>query len=90
MAHAPGQSLLDLVSAQGVRYGREDSFKMSRGRLLGNRFLLGLRTADISLQAALGVAAGIGMPEKFKPAFREHMGEADVVLFGVEDGEPEC
>lgn len=87
MADAPGQLLLDLVSAQGIAYGREDSFKMSRGRLLADRFLLGLRTRDVPAQAVLDIAAGIGMPEKFRAAFLARLGEADVVLFGVEDAE---
>ena len=84
---SPEQLLLDLVAAQSAAYGREDSFKMSRGCLLAERFLVGLRTANISAPGALAIAAGIGMPEKFRAPFLAHFADADVVLFGIEDGE---
>jgi hypothetical protein len=87
MEPSPERLLLDLVAAQSTAYGREDSFKMSQGRLLAGRFLVGLRTTQISASGALAIAAGIGMPEKFREPFLAHLADADVVLFGLEDGE---
>lgn len=84
---APGQSLLELVDARGLAYGREDSFKMAKGSLLAERFLLGIRTARIPAKTFLDIAAGIGMPEKFRSPFLGQLPDADVVLFGMEDGE---
>jgi hypothetical protein len=83
----PEKLLLDLVSARGLRYGREDSFKMSDRRLLANRFLLGVRTQGAPDEVFLDIAAGIGMPDKFRSAFLSQLPEADVVLFGMEDSE---
>jgi hypothetical protein len=84
---APEKLLLDLVSARSLRYGREDSFKMSKRRLLANRFLLGIRTSGVPSQVLVDIAAGVGMPAEFKSAFLGRLPEADVVLFGMEDGE---
>jgi tryptophan halogenase len=84
---APENSMLDLVSAHGLRYGREDSFKMSRGRLLADRFLLGIRRQGVPDQALLDIAAGIGMPTEYRSLFLAGLSDADVVLFGQEDGE---
>ena len=60
---------------------------MSNGRLLAKRFLLGVRTRGVPEQTLLEIAAGIGMPEKFRSPFLSQMPDADVVLFGMEDGE---
>lgn len=79
--------MLDLVSARGLRYGREDSFKMSNGRLLADRFLLGIRRRGVPDQALLDIAAGIGMPQEYKSTFQTGLSDADVVLFGQENGE---
>lgn len=87
MSDAPGRLLLELVSAQHIAYGREDSFKMSMGRLLADRFLLGLRTHEITAQAALDIAVEIGMPERFRSIFLQNFGVANIVLFGVEDSD---
>lgn len=87
MGRARERSLLELIDAQGVAYGREDSCKMSKGRLLADRFLIGIRTGDLPARAALNIAATIGMPKKLRPDFLARIGAADVVLFGMEDSE---
>ncbi len=75
------------MSERALRYGREDSFKLSHRRILANRFLLGVRTADVPGQTFLDIAAGLGMPGALQSAFASQLPEADVVLFGMEDGE---
>ncbi|HEX5093543.1 MAG TPA: hypothetical protein VFV84_12735, partial [Burkholderiales bacterium] len=86
-AAAHGQRLLDRIIALGIDYGREDSFKMSAGRLLADRFLIGLRARELSTRSILDVAAGIGMPEPLVSALLAQLPRADVVLFGMEDGD---
>lgn len=79
--------MLELISDRGLRYGREDSFKMSKGRLLADRFLLGIRRQGVPEEVLLDIACGIGMPSEYKSLFRSGLSEADVVLFGQEPGE---
>ena len=74
------------MEAQTSAYGREDSFKISRAGLVAGRFLLGVRTGGLTAQAVLDIARGIGMPESFRAPFLAHLGDADVALFGIEDG----
>lgn len=81
------EKLLDLVRAHGLSYGREDSFKLTPGRLLADRFLIGVRAAGVAPQTFVDIAAGIGIPEKLKSMFLEHLPEADVILYGIENGE---
>jgi hypothetical protein len=83
----PEKSLLKVVHSRGLSYGREDSFKLAPGRLLAGRFLIGIRAAGIAPQTFVDIAAAIGIPENLKSLFLEHLAEADVVLYGVEDGE---
>ena len=85
-----GGRLLELVDSQRIAYGREDSFKMSHGQLLAGRFLLGLRTRDISPQGVMDIAAKLGMPEPFTTIFLHEYGVANMVLFGVEESEKGC
>lgn len=84
---SPEELLLKRVGAHKLHYGREDSFKLSPGRLLANRFLIGIRTGDAPADTFLDIADGIGIPQRLKALFLQQLGEADVVLFGVEDGE---
>lgn len=84
---SPEQALLNRIDAHKLHYGREGSFKMSARRLLTNRFLIGIRTHGVAAAAFLDIADGIGIPKHLKSLFLRHLGEADVVLYGVEDGE---
>jgi hypothetical protein len=83
----PEKTLLGLLHARGLSYGREDSFKLAPGRLLAERFLIGVRAVGVAPQTFVDIAAGIGIPDKLKSMFLEHLPEADVVLYGVEDGD---
>lgn len=85
----PGQQLMQCLAEAGLNYGREDSFKVSRGRLLAERLMLGVRTKSVQLEAALRIAARLGMPAELTHQVSEHWAAADVVLFGVEAGRDE-
>lgn len=84
---SPENKLIELVASRGLTYGREDSFKMAKGRLLAERLLIGIRRGRISAATFVEIAAGIGMPVEFRSPFLERLPEADVVLFGLENGE---
>src|SRR5690349_8805671 len=84
---SPEKLLLELVTSRGLAFGREDSFKMANGRLLAERLLIGIRRGRIPTGTFVEIAAGIGMPDEFTEPFLERLPEADVVLFGLENGE---
>ena len=81
------KSLLQLLNAHALRYGREDSFKMAKGRLLADRFLVGVRASGVPEGAFAAIADGIGIPDKLKAMFLQHIEQADTVLFGMEDSD---
>lgn len=77
--------LVSLVEAESVRYGREDSFKLSRAGLLTNRFLLGIPLKEISPARVMHLCKALGMPERCQAPLLDHLGNANEVLFGLED-----
>ncbi|HEX5104312.1 MAG TPA: hypothetical protein VFV87_10900 [Pirellulaceae bacterium] len=77
--------LTSLVEAEGVPYGREDSFKMSRGSLLTQRFLMGIRTEDVAAARILRWCDALGMPPRLQAEFARHLPEANMVGVGLED-----
>lgn len=83
----PEKFLIELVSSRGLAFGREDSFKMANRRMLAERLLIGVRRGGVPAAVFAEIAAGIGMPDEFRSPFLERLPEADVVLFGLENGE---
>jgi len=77
--------LVSLVEAEGVRHGREDSFKMSRAGLLTNRFLLGVPMREISPARVMHLCNALGMPQSCQASFLGHLGDANLIFFGLED-----
>jgi hypothetical protein len=75
------------LARRGVRYGREDSFKLYHGGLLEDRVLLGARAGDLGDEAFVDIAAELGMPPGYRGLLLEHFADADMVLFGLEDRE---
>ncbi|HJV59743.1 MAG TPA: hypothetical protein VJ743_02300, partial [Albitalea sp.] len=61
-------------------------FKLSRGLLLTQRLMLGVRTRDASPQAVLRIADRLGMPSVWRATLLEQLPHANVVLFGAEEG----
>lgn len=77
--------LESLIEAECVRYGREDSFKMSLGGLLTNRFLLGIPLQETSPARVMHLCNALGMPQGCQASFRDHLGDANLIFFGLED-----
>ena len=87
-AHVPtdrAQYLASLIEAEGVRYGREDSFKLSRAGLLTNRFLLGIPLQETSPARVMHLCKTLGMPHRCQASVLDHLGRANLIFFGLED-----
>lgn len=81
----PGERLIACLKAMGVRYGREDSFKLCHRRVLGGRVLLGISAADLEVADALALASTVDMPDVCLQVLLSHTAEANAVFFGFED-----
>lgn len=80
--------LVSLIEAEGVRNGREDSFKMSRSGLLTTRFLLGIPLQELSPARVVHLCEALGMPRRSQASLLDHLGNANLIFFGLEeDGE---
>ena len=83
----PEKSLLELFHSRGLRYRREDSFKLASSRLLADRVLIAVRVAGVAPQTFGEMAVELGIPDKLKAMFLKHLPDADTVGYGIEDGE---
>ena len=81
--------LTSLVEADGVQYGREDSFKISHGSVLDQRFMLGVPTRGLTTAQLSRWCTALGMPERFNRRLFEQMADANLVFLGIEDGQDE-
>ena len=72
------------IETLGVAYGREDSFKMVRGRVLGDRILIGVGTEALALDRLLLVADDLGLPPTGRAKLAPHTSLANAVFFGIE------
>ncbi len=82
--------LIRVVEGLGIHYAFEQSFKMLDGALLGNRFLAGFNKSSIQqgLEEKLtALCRGIDMPESRLREFLRGLPEANIILFGYEEGE---
>jgi hypothetical protein len=77
--------LTSLIEAEGVHYGREDSFRLSHAGLLTQRFLIGIPTKDISPACILKWCDALGMPQRLQTTLLQHLSEANMVGVGLED-----
>lgn len=83
----PGaRPMFERVRALGTGFGFEKSFKLTRKSLLGDRVILGVRSALATPDALLGVCRDIGMPQPFLDGFARELGGANTVGFGHEGG----
>ncbi len=85
-----GALLLELIQGLGIRYEIERSFKVLRGAVFGNRFLLGFPTARLTPQARLRlpvICKRLGMPAEYSDAFQRDLETVDFVHFGFEEGD---
>lgn len=78
--------MISLIEAEGVHYGREDSFKISEAGLQARRFLVGIPTRDLASDRALGLCHALGMPERLRATFAEHLVHANMLGVGLDDG----
>ena len=79
------QSLISLIEAEGVHYGREDSFRMSNAGLQTRRFLLGVPTEQIAPDRILRWCDVLGMPRRLKTSLAGHLADANMVGVGLEE-----
>ena len=70
-----------------IPFGYERSFKMSRGQLLANRFLLGVSLTDTTPPTLFDICYQLGMPARLFEPFQQNLPEANLVFFGFEDDE---
>ena len=76
------------LEAQGLASQYERSFKLEPGRLITQRYMLGVRTDEASSAQLVAAAKGVGMPEPALTTFAQSLGGASTVLFGFEAVEP--
>jgi len=82
--------LFKIVEELNVACGYERSFKMLDGKLLANRFLLGINTDSVSCDRLVDVCRRLQMPDHFKKPFVTGLADANLVFLGFEDHEPGC
>jgi hypothetical protein len=82
--------LFQLVLSLDVHCGLENSFKVLNQILLRNRFLLGFKKDKIPMnrrEKIVDICKNIDMPGDFLEMFSDKLSEANIVLFGYEEGE---
>jgi hypothetical protein len=79
-----------IVQQWGVPCGYERSFKMLPGRLLANRYLLGVTVGDVTSDQWLDACRRLDMPEAYLNSFAARMADANLVFLGFEDNEVSC
>jgi hypothetical protein len=85
--------LLDLVDCLNIRYAWERSFRLCRGALLTNRFLLTLTKEAIEKSpddTILSVCRRLQMPQTLVETARDNLPAARFVHFGFEENESSC
>jgi tryptophan halogenase len=87
------QKVKESVSALGIKYGFERSFRLGPRRMLANRFLLGFRKqriGDTADQSILDICECLGMPSILLDRYRALLPDSQYVHFGFEEGESGC
>lgn len=79
-----------IIEQLGIACGYERSFKMLENKLLANRFLLGIETADLKPEQLLDICHQLDMPTTYMEAFKAHVPDANLVFLGFEDNEADC
>lgn len=91
--HPLANALLGLVQQLHVTYDFERSIKISRKRMLGNRFLITIDKNDIETKGPeriLSICRTLNMPEDFLEVFRQNFSQANPIDFGFEANEETC
>jgi hypothetical protein len=85
-----GRLLFDLVAALGAETALEHSFKVSKGRLSENRFLLCINRVGqegVLDEKVKQVCRDLDMPPAFVRAFTNRLADANYIYFGFEEDE---
>jgi hypothetical protein len=77
--------LMQHAARLDLPYGLEESFKMTGRRVLQDRVLIGYSTDVLSAKDFYEIAFDLGMPLRCKQLLETHLGQANAVLFGIED-----
>lgn len=76
-----------IVESLGVGCGYERSFKLAAGRILANRYLLGVETRQLTAAQLLTICRRLAMPAPLRDQFQAGLADANLVLLGFEDSE---
>ncbi len=79
--------LLGLINGLHVEFGFERSFKIFRGALLTNRFLLSLHRDAIPREKMLDLCRNLGLPDVFWAPLLQNLPDTKLVHFGFEENE---
>lgn len=77
----------EIAESFGVGCGYERSFKLSRRRVLANRYLLGVQTADVGTAKLIDACRRLDMPADLLAQFEAGLAGANLVFLGFEDTE---
>lgn len=77
-----------LLEQMQIPCGYERSFKMLPGKLLANRYLLGVDLKNLSTEQLRTICQRLKMPDEFFPSLDEHLSDANLVFIGFEDNPP--
>jgi hypothetical protein len=70
--------------------GYERSFKMLDGKILANRFLLGVNVEQLTREKLLTICQRLNMPQPYIDSLFAKFADANLVFLGFEDNEPGC
>jgi len=75
----------EILESLEIPCGYERSFKMSKGRLLANRYLLEISLQDTTPQVLFEIIHKLQMPESLFDEFQQNLPGANLVFIGFED-----
>ena len=78
----------NLLEQMRIPCGYERSFKLLPGRVLANRYLLGVDLKDINSVQLQTICQRLRMPDEYVQALEEHLPNANLVFLGFEDNPP--
>ncbi len=78
----------NLLEQMRIPCGYERSFKLLPGRVLANRYLLGVDLKDINSVQLQTICQRMSMPDEYVQALEEHLPNANLVFLGFEDNPP--
>lgn len=77
--------LIRLVEQSNIPFGQESSFKLTAGKLIGDRLLIGIDADALPPASFFRLASEIGMPAGCRELLEPRLPSANAMLFGVEE-----